>query len=140
LLGVGPGITVQPSEESGDGMVEGDSVAPVQVNAYSDAEQTSWQALATGFPSGPRTVPSDATWPPLGTSQALKLAWAQQPIALASVLTISTSSRLRGGQRARTHSWCTRYAAQIEQFKGEAGFEQIAKPRSIARPRKIRDS
>lgn len=74
MLGVGPGITLQPSEESGDGIVEGDIVAPVQVKAYSDVEQTSWQALATGFPSGPRIVPSCAlTEPPLGTSQMLKL-------------------------------------------------------------------
>ena len=71
---MGPGITLQPSEESGDGIVDGNNMSPVQVKANSDTEQTSWQAFTTGFPSGPRIVPSCAlTVPPLGTSQMLKL-------------------------------------------------------------------
>jgi len=70
LLGVGTGITVHPSEVSGDGIEAGISLSPVQVKEYSDAVQTSWHASVTTCPSGLRTVPSCmSTEPPLGTLQ-----------------------------------------------------------------------
>ena len=95
LLGVGIGITVQPSEGSGEGIEEGNFVSPVQVRAYSDAAQASLQASVTTWPSGPRIVPSCAlAEPPLGTSQRLKVGLAQQPTVLASPLEATLAGQL----------------------------------------------
>ena len=86
---------MQPSEEAGEGIEEGIIVSPVQVRAYSDAEQASLQASVTTCPSGPRIVPSCAlTEPPLGTSQMLKVGLAEQPEVLASPFEVTLAGQL----------------------------------------------
>ena len=86
---------MQPSDVSGEGFDEGINVSPVQVRAYSDAEQASWHASATTCPSGPRIVPSCAlNAPPLGTLQMLCVGVAQQPTLLASPLEVTLAGQL----------------------------------------------
>jgi len=86
---------VHPSEVSGDGIEAGIIPSPVQVRAYSDAEQASWHASVTTCPSGPRIVPSCmSTEPPLGTLQMLWVGVAQQPTLLASPLEVKLAGQL----------------------------------------------